>query len=48
MSKKDTSNADYVTILVSSKSTREEKDEALIALKENNAQSFIIKCYCQN
>jgi hypothetical protein len=42
MSKKDTSNADYVTILVSSKSTREEKDEALIALKENNAQSFII------
>ena len=42
MSKKDTSNADYVTALVSTKSTREEKDEALIALKENNAQSFIL------
>jgi hypothetical protein len=42
MSKKDTHNADYVTLLVSSKSTREEKDEALIALKENNAQDFII------
>ncbi|MBK6985941.1 MAG: hypothetical protein IPH32_14865 [Bacteroidetes bacterium] len=42
MSKKTLSNADYVTALVSSKSTREEKDEALIALKENNAQSFIL------
>lgn len=42
MSKKDISNADFVTLLVSSKSTREEKDEALIALKENNAQDFII------
>lgn len=42
MSKKDTSNADYVTVLVSSKSTREEKDAALLALKENNAQSFIL------
>ena len=42
MSKKDTSNADYVTVLVSGKSTREEKDEALIVLKENNAQSFIL------
>jgi hypothetical protein len=42
MSKTDTSNADYVTILVSSKSTREEKDEALIRLKENNAQDFMI------
>ena len=42
MSKKDTSNADFVTTLVSSKSTREEKDEALIALKENNAQSFVL------
>ena len=42
MSKKDTSNADYVTVLVSSRSSREEKDEALLALKENNAQAFII------
>jgi hypothetical protein len=42
MSKKDTSNADYVTALVSARSTREEKDEALIALKENNAQDFMI------
>ncbi|MBI3520258.1 MAG: hypothetical protein HY062_13005 [Bacteroidetes bacterium] len=40
MSKKDTQNADYVTVLVSSRSSREEKDEALIALKENNAQAF--------
>ncbi len=42
MSKKDTGNADYVTLLVSSKSTREEKDEALKLLKENKAQSFIL------
>lgn len=42
MSKKDTSNADYATILVSSKSTREEKDEALKLLKENKAQAFIL------
>lgn len=42
MSKKDTSNADYVTVLVSSKSTREEKDEALKVLKENNTQAFIL------
>ncbi len=42
MSKKDTSNADYVTVLVNSKSTREEKDEALKVLKENNAQAFIL------
>ncbi len=42
MSKKDTNNADLVTILISSRSSREEKDEALIQLKENNAQSFII------
>lgn len=42
MSKKDISNADYVTVLVSSKSTREEKDEALKILKENNAQAFIL------
>jgi len=42
MRKKDTSNADYVTVLVNSKSTREEKDEALKVLKENNAQAFIL------
>lgn len=42
MTKKDTDNADAVTVLVSSKSTREEKDEALKHLKANNAQSFII------
>ncbi len=42
MSKKDTHNADYVTALVSNNSTREEKDEALKVLKENNAQSFIL------
>ena len=42
MSKKDTDNADLVTILISSRSSREEKDEALIQLKENKAQAFII------
>ncbi|MES2567194.1 MAG: hypothetical protein V4565_10030 [Bacteroidota bacterium] len=42
MSKKDVNNADLVTVLISSRSTREEKDEALIQLKENQAQAFII------
>ena len=42
MTKKDANNADYVTVLVSHKSSREEKDEALIALKENKAQNFMI------
>lgn len=42
MSKKDINNADLVTILISSRSTREEKDDALVQLKENKAQSFII------
>jgi hypothetical protein len=42
MSKKDTNHADAVTVLVSSKSSREEKDEALKYLKENNAQAFIL------
>lgn len=42
MSKKDTNNADAVTVLVSSKSSREEKDEALLHLKANNAQAFIL------
>lgn len=42
MSKKDTDNADAVTVLVSSKSSREEKDEALKHLKANNAQAFMM------
>ena len=42
MSRKDTHNADYVTVLVSKNSTREEKDEALKLLKENNAGAFIL------
>ena len=42
MTKKDTDNADAVTVLVSSKSSREEKDEALKYLKSNNAQAFMI------
>ena len=42
MTKKDTDNAGAVTILISNKSSREEKDEALKHLKANNAQSFII------
>lgn len=42
MSKKDVNNADLITILISARSSREEKDEALIQLKENNAQSFMI------
>jgi hypothetical protein len=42
MSKKDTNNADLLTLLVSSRSTREEKDAALIQLKENKAQDFIM------
>lgn len=42
ITKKDTDNADAVTVLVSNKSTREEKDEALKHLKANNAQAFII------
>lgn len=43
MSKKDTNNSDYVTILVSSRSSREEKDEALKHLKENNARAFMLQ-----
>ncbi len=41
-SKKDLHNADYATIVVNKESTREEKDEALKHLKENNAQAFLI------
>lgn len=40
--KKDLANADYATILVNKDSTREEKDEALSHLKENNATAFIL------
>ena len=40
--KKDLVNADYIAILVSPKTTREEKDEALKKLKENNAQAFMV------
>ncbi len=42
LSKKDTNNADAITILISNKSSREDKDDALKYLKENNAQSFIL------
>ena len=42
MSKKDTNNADLLTLLISSRSTREEKDEALVQLKENGAQNFMM------
>jgi len=42
MTKKDTDNADAVTTIVSSKSSREEKDEALKHLKANNAQKFML------
>lgn len=41
-SKKDLQNADYATIVVNQESTREEKDEALKHLKDNNAQAFLI------
>ena len=41
-SKKDLDNADFITILVSPKTSREEKDQALIKLKENNAQAFML------
>jgi len=40
--KKDLQNADYATILVNKDATREEKDEALKHLKENDARAFLI------
>lgn len=40
--KKDGHNADFLAILINPKSTREEKDAALIHLKENKAQKFIL------
>lgn len=42
ISKKDTNNSESIAILINSKSTREEKDEALKQLKENKAQAFMI------
>ncbi len=41
-SKKEIELADYVTILVSTNRNREEKDEALVALKELKAQLFLM------
>lgn len=41
-SKKNIANGDLVTILVSPKTSREEKDEALIKLKENNATTILV------
>lgn len=41
-SKKDLNNIDYITVLIHIKSTREEKDEALMHLKQNKAQAFIL------
>lgn len=40
--KKTEENADLATILVNPNTSREEKDEALIRLKQNNATSFLI------
>lgn len=42
VSKKDTNNADFLAIIVSPDRTREDKDEALKSLKENNAQTFML------
>lgn len=42
INKKDSVNADFIATLVSPRTTREEKDEALISLKENNAQAFML------
>lgn len=41
-SKKDLQNADYISILISNKSTREEKDEALVKLKTNKANNLLL------
>lgn len=42
ISKKDNDNADSLAALMSKKTTREEKDEALKRLKKNNAQAFLL------
>ena len=41
-SKKDLQNADYISILISAKATREEKDEALVKLKTNKANNLLL------
>ena len=41
-SKKDLQNADYISILINNKATREEKDEALVKLKTNKANNLLL------
>ncbi len=43
VSKKDIHNTEYISALTDKLSTRDEKDEALLRLKENNAQLFLLK-----
>ena len=40
--KKDIQNADLISIIVSYKATREEKDEALVKLKTNKANTILL------
>ena len=40
--KKDIQNADLISIIVSYKATREEKDEALVKLKTNKANTLTL------
>ncbi len=40
--KKDIELVDYITIMISPKTSREEKDEALLALKQPKAKEFLI------
>lgn len=42
-SKKDIDNSNLAAILISNKTSREEKDEALNTLKANNAKDFLLK-----
>jgi len=42
-SKKDIINADLITILISEKTSREEKDEALVLLKTNHATDMLLR-----
>jgi hypothetical protein len=42
-SKNDENNADFLTIIIGHSSTREEKDAALLKLKENKAQAFMMQ-----
>ena len=41
-SKKDIQNADFISILISNTSSREEKDEALVKLKTNKANALLL------